>query len=63
MAERLSWTEGEITGEFAGAALNLASLCAHLPDRAETMRRAAVDKLDEPSRALVVALAAQIEEG
>jgi hypothetical protein len=43
MADRLSWQEGEITAEFAGAALNLASLCAHLPDRAETMRRATVD--------------------
>jgi hypothetical protein len=60
---RLSWAEGEITAEFAGAALSLASLCAHLPDRAEAMRLAAVGKLDEESRALVVALAAQIEEG
>lgn len=62
MAERLSWAEGEITAEFAGAALNLASLCAHLPDRAETLRLTAVAKLDERGRALVVALAAQIEE-
>ena len=61
-SERLSWAEGEITAEFAGAALSLASLCAHLPDRAETMRRATVAKLDEQGRALVVALAAQIEE-
>lgn len=62
MADRLSWQEGEITAEFGGAALNLASLCAHLPDRAEAMRLAAVEKLDPQSRALVVALAAQIEE-
>lgn len=62
-ADRLSWQEGEITAEFAGAALNLASLCNHLPDRAGTMRRAAVAKLDGQGRALVVALAAQIEEG
>jgi hypothetical protein len=62
VADRLSWQEGEITAEFAGAALNLASLCAHLPDRAETMRLATVEKLYEQSRVLVVALAAQIEE-
>lgn len=61
--QRLSWQEGEVTAEFAGAALNLASLCAHLPDRAEAMRRGAVEKLDEQGRALVVTLAAQIEEG
>lgn len=63
MADRLSWAEGEITAEFAGAARNLASLCAHLPDRAEAMRLAAVAKLDEQGRTLVVALAAQIEGG
>ncbi len=59
---RLSWAAGEVTAEFAGAAQSLASLCAHLPDRAEAMRRAVVKKLDEQGRALVVTLAAQIEE-
>jgi hypothetical protein len=64
VGERLSWTEQSVADEFAGAALSLASLCAHLPDRATQLRLAAVGKLDEQSRALVVALAAQImEEG
>ncbi len=62
MTDRLSWAEGEITAEFAGAALNLAAWCRHQPDRAEVMRRGAVEQMDEDSRALVVALAAQIEE-
>lgn len=61
-AQRLSWQEGEITAEFAGAALSLASLCDHLPDRAAHLRLAAVGKLDGQSRALVVTLAAQITE-
>ncbi len=63
MGSGLSWQEGEVAAEFAGAALNLASLCGQREDRAEAMRLAAVEKLDEQGRALVVALAAQIEEG
>ncbi len=60
---RLSCSEQQAADAFAGAAASLASLCRHLPDRAEALRVAAVGKLDEESRALVVALAAQIEEG
>lgn len=59
----LSWSEQEVTDEFAGAMVGLGSLCAHRPDRAEALRLAAVGKLDELGRALLVTLAAQIEEG
>lgn len=62
MAE-LSWTEQSVAEEFAGAVLSLASLCDHRPGRAEQLRLAAVAKLDEPGRVLLVALAAQITEG
>ncbi|GAA0719335.1 hypothetical protein Drose_05660 [Dactylosporangium roseum] len=59
----LSWTEQCIAEEFAGAVLSLASLCAHRPQQAEQLRLAAVARLDEQGRALLAALAGQIEEG
>jgi hypothetical protein len=52
-----------VTDEFAGAVVGLVSLAANRPDRAEALRLAAVGKLDEPGRVLLVTLAAQIEEG
>lgn len=63
MSTRLSWSEGQVAAEFAGAAVSLAALCAHLPARAEAMRVAAVERLGEAEKTLIVALAAQIEEG
>lgn len=58
----LSWSEQQVAEEFAGAVLSMASLCEYLPDRAEAIRVAAVRRLDEQERSLVVALAAQIME-
>ncbi|GGM52543.1 hypothetical protein ACFFX1_55540 [Dactylosporangium sucinum] len=60
--QQLSWTEATVADEFAGAVVSLASLCEHRPDRAEQLRLAAVGKLDEQGRALLVALTAQITE-
>jgi hypothetical protein len=58
----LSWAESEVAKSFAGGVTGLVGLCRVRPDRAEVLRLAAVAKLDEPSRHLVVALAAQIAE-
>lgn len=58
----LSWSEQEVTAEFAGAVNNLVGLSALRPHRAAVVRRAAVEQLDEHGRALIVALAAQITE-
>lgn len=62
MGSGLSWSESEVAESFAGGVTGLVGLCRVRPDRAEALRLAAVGKLDEQSRALVVALAAQITE-
>ncbi|MER7280537.1 hypothetical protein ABT369_39470 [Dactylosporangium sp. NPDC000244] len=58
----LSWIEQQMTNELASTAGGFVSLCKVRPGQAEAMRRAVVARLDEDSRELLLALAAQINE-
>ncbi len=61
MAE-LSWAEDEAAESFAGGVTAIVGLSAARPACAERLRLAAVAKLDDEGRELLVALAAQIKQ-